>query len=150
MSQNILSEKSTKNILLEHLNIISNFLNKDIFKLGTFDFLLFILNTLHEELISYPDNIPRTGKLKSFNSQVNELEKSKKQFNNYYSTQYFKSIISDLFNWIRREERFCFFCNAKIKKKKFSYSFQAFPIISFDLDEIITYITQEKLENAFI
>ena len=141
-------DNKIENVSLKPMNIILNFLNKDISNLSTFDFLLFILNTLHEELISYPDNIPRTGKLKSFNSQVNELEKSKEQFNNYYSTQYFKSIISDLFNWIRREERFCFFCNAKIKEKKFSYSFQAFPIISFDLDEIITYITQQKLEKS--
>ena len=101
-SQNIISEKPTKIKLIEHLNIIFNFLNKDIFKLSTFDFLLFILNTLHEELISYPGN-----RLISFKSQfINDISKSKEQFINYYSTQYLKSIISDLFNWIRREERF--------------------------------------------
>ena len=142
-SQNILSEKSTKNILLEHLNIISNFLNKDIFKLGTFDFLLFILNTLHEELISYPGS---RGRLISFKSQyINDVSKSKEQFNNYYSTQYSKSIISDLFNWIRRKERFCSFCNEKSREYRFSYSFQAFPFIFFDLDKIIDYVTMHHL-----
>ena len=140
-SQNILSEKSTKNILLEHLNIISNFLNKDIFKLGTFDFLLFILNTLHEELISYPGS-----GLISFKSQfINDISKSKEQFINYYSTQYLKSIISDLFNWIRREERFCSFCDEKNSENRFSYSFQAFPFIFFDLDEIMHCATMQHL-----
>ena len=68
-SQNILSENHTKIKLIEHLNIIFNFLNKDIFKLSTFDFLLFILNTLHEELISYPGN-----RLISFKSQfINDI-----------------------------------------------------------------------------
>ena len=123
-SQNILSENHTKIILLEHLNIISNFLNKDIFKLGTFDFLLFILNTLHEELISYPGS---RGGLISFKSQyINDVSKSKEQFNNYYSNQYLKSIISDLFNWIRREERFCFFAMKKIEKTDFLIVFKHF------------------------
>ena len=92
------------------MTIIINFLDKTISDTNTNDFLLFILNTLHGELISYPDNVPRTGKLISFKSLINDLEESKELFNNYYSIQYFKSIISDLFNWIRREERFCFFC----------------------------------------
>ena len=142
------ADKKIESISLKPMNIILNFLNQDLSKLRTFDILSFILNTLHEELISYPDNIPRTGKLISFNSQLNELEKSKEQFNNYYSTQYTKSLISDLFNWIRREERFCSFCNAYNQEKKFAYSFQAFPILSFDLDEIIKYITEQKLSKA--
>ena len=108
--------------------------------------MLFILNTLHEELISYPGS---RGGLISFKSQyINDVSKSKEQFNNYYSTQYSKSIISDLFNWIRREERFWIFCNAKLKKKKFSYSFQAFPIILFDIDEIAEYAKNQKLYDA--
>ena len=145
-SQNILSEKSTKNILLEHLNIIFNFLNKDIFKLNTCDFLLFILNILHEELISYPGS-----GLKSFKSQfINDISKSKEQFINYYSTQYLKSIISDLFNWIRREERFCSYCDSNNihSNQKFTYSFQAFPIILFDIDEIAEYAKNQKLYDA--
>ena len=103
--------------------------------------MLFILNILHEELISYPGS-----GLISFKSQfINDISKSKEQFNNYYSTQYLKSIISDLFNWIRREERFCSFCNEKSRENRFSYSFQAFPFIFFDLDEIIDYVTERKL-----
>ena len=143
------TDKKIEKLSLKSMNILLNFLNNDIFNLSTFDFLIFILNTLHEELISYPDNIQRKGKLISYNSQfTNDIIKSKEQFSEYYSTQYFKSIISDLFNWIRREERFCSFCdsNNQIEKfKKFAYSFQTFPIISFDLDEIVEYITQHKL-----
>jgi hypothetical protein len=128
--------KENNIISLESMNIILNFLNKDISRMNTYDFLLFVLNTLHEDLISYPDNIPRTGKLISFNSQLNELEQSKEQFNNYYFNQDFKSIMSHLFNWKRREERFCSFCNSNNQEKKLAYSFQAFPIILFDLDKI--------------
>ena len=146
-SQNILSENHTKIILLEHLNIIFNFLNKDIFKLNTCDFLLFILNILHEELISYPGS-----GLISFKSQfINDISKSKEQFINYYSTQYLKSIISDLFNWIRREERFCSYCDSVDsidKNQKFTYSFQAFPIILFDIDEIAEYAKKQRLCDA--
>ena len=134
------------------MNIILNFLDNDISKKSTYDFLLFILNTLHEELISYPDNIPRKGKLISFNSKfTNDIEESKNQFNNYYSTNYFKSMISELFNWIRREERFCSYCDSKSyvdskgKNQKFTYSFQAFPIILFDIDEIAEYAKNQKL-----
>ena len=143
------NEKENKKISLEKMNIILNFLDNDISKKSTYDFLLFILNTLHEELISYPDNIPRTGKLISFNSKfTNDIVKSKEQFDNYYSTQYLKSIISDLFNWIRREERFCSFCDSKCQNKKFAYSFRAFPIILFDLDEIAEYAKKQKFYDA--
>ena len=142
------TNKGNNQISLEPMNIILNFLNKDISHMNIYDFVLFVLNTLHEELISYPDNIPRTGKLISFNSQLNEIEKSKEQFNNYYSNQYFKSIISDLFNWKRREERFCSFCDSNNQNKKYAYSFQAFPIILFDLDEIAESGAKQKLYNT--
>ena len=144
-----------KKISLKQMNIILNFLDNDISKKSTYDFLLFILNTLHEELISYPDNIPRKGKLISFNSKfTNDIEESKNQFKNYYSTNYFKSMISELFNWIRREERFCSYCDSKSnadsedKNQKFTYSFQAFPIILFDIDEIAEYAKNQKLYDA--
>jgi hypothetical protein len=142
------TNKGNNQISLEPMNIILNFLNKDISHMNIYDFVLFVLNTLHEELISYPDNIPRTGKLISFNSQLNEIEKSKEQFNNYYSNQYFKSIISDLFNWKRREERFCSFCDSNYQNKKYAYSFQAFPIILFNLDEIAESGAKQKLYNT--
>ena len=161
------NDTDNKKISLEQMNIILNFLDNDISKKSTYDFLLFILNTLHEELISYPDNIPRKGKLISFNSKfTNDIEESKNQFNNYYSTNYFKSMISELFNWIRREERFCSYCDSnsyvdsnsyddsnsyvdsKDKNQKFTYSFQAFPIILFDIDEIAEYAKNQKLYDA--
>jgi hypothetical protein len=149
------NDTDNKKISLEQMNIILNFLDNDISKKSTYDFLLFILNTLHEELISYPDNIPRKGKLISFNSKfTNDIEESKNQFKNYYSTNYFKSMISELFNWIRREERFCSYCDSnsyvdsKGKNQKFTYSFQAFPIILFDIDEIAEYAKNQKLYDA--
>ena len=141
-------ENENKDIsALSEINIILNFFDKNISDNNLYNFLLFILNTLHEELISYPDNIPRKGKLISFNSQfTNDKEKSIEQFNQYYkSNLYLKSIISDLFNWIRREERFCSFCDSKCQNQKFAYSYQAFPLILFDLDEIYDYVTKQKL-----
>ena len=141
-------ENENKDIsALSEINIILNFFDKNISENNLYNYLLFILNTLHEELISYPDNIPRKGKLISFNSQfTNDKEKSIEQFNQYYkSNLYLKSIISDLFNWIRREERFCSFCDSKCQNQKFAYSYQAFPLILFDLDEIYDYVTKQKL-----
>ena len=63
-------------------------------------------------------------------------------------------MISELFNWIRREERFCSYCDSKSyvdskdKNQKFTYSFQAFPIILFDIDEIAEYAKNQKLYDA--
>ena len=142
------SENENKGIsALSQMNIILNFLDKDISDKNLYNFMKFLLNTLHEELISYPDNIPSKGKLISFNSQfTNDKEKSIEQFNQYYNSNlYLKSIISDLFNWVRREERFCSFCDSNCQNKKFTYSYQAFPFILIDIEEIIDYATRQKL-----
>jgi hypothetical protein len=146
------TEKIDENVSLKQMNIILKFLNQDISKKNTYDFLIIILNTLHEELISYPDNIPRKGNIISLSIPYNELEESKKQFYNYYNyPHYLRSLISDLFNWIRKEQRRCSFDNTKqiqegeIKCRKSAYSFIAFPVILFDLDEIYQYATEQGL-----
>lgn len=120
-------EKS-ENPSLKEMNTIIKFLSQDKTIKSTYDYFLFILNELHEELISYKDNFPRSEKLISFESPFNDLENSKNTFFHYYKQQYSKSIISDLFNWILRKNKTCNHC------KNISYSFQAFPLISFNLD----------------
>jgi len=131
-------EKS-KNPSLKEMNTIIKFLSQDIKIESTYDYILFILNELHEELISYKDNFPRSEKLISFESPFNNLEISKNIFFNYYEQQYSKSIISDLFNWIIIKNKTCNQC------KNTTYSFQALPLISFNLDSIIA--TKNKEGN---
>ena len=149
------TDKLDENVSLKQMCIILKFLNKDIYKKNIYDLLFFILNTLHEELISYPDNIPRIGNLISFHSDFNELEQSKMQFYNYYNShQYFSSLISNLFNWIRREQRECSFDNTQqkqdggLKCRKSYFSLQAFPIVLFDLDELNQFAIDQNLYRA--
>jgi len=133
-----------KNPSLKEMDIILKYLNNnlnkdlDINKVSTSECLLFILGQLHEELLSYPDNIPRQDNLVSFGNNFGEINTSKNEFYYYYNQTYSKTIISNLFNWIRRAKRTCNICNQS------SYSFQAYPLIVFDLDHIVQYILQSK------
>ena len=131
-------------IILKYLNNNLNKnknLNLNINDLSTSEYLLFILEKLHEELLSYPDNIPRQEKLISFESNFGEINASKKQFYQYYNQTYTKTLISNLFNWIRRVKRTCNICNQS------SYSFQAYPLIVFELDHIKQYLNQYGKQN---
>ena len=133
-----------KNPSLKEMDIILKYLNNnlnkdlDINKVSTSECLLFILGQLHEELLSYPDNIPRQDNLVSFGNNFGEINTSKNEFYYYYNQTYSKTIISNLFNWIRRAKRTCNICNQS------SYSFQAYPLIVFDLDHIVQYMFQSK------
>ena len=129
-----------KNPSLKEMDIILKYLIKDsninLNKVSTSEYLLFILGQLHEELLSYPDNIPRQEKLISLENNFGEINASKSQFYYYYNQTYSKTIIANLFNWIRRAKRTCNICNQS------SYSFQAYPLIVFDLDNIVNYMNQ--------
>ena len=138
----IYDEGGPTNPSLKEMDIVIKFLSQTISKQNntksTYDYILFILNQLHEELISYEDNVPRSEKLISFESPFNKIDISKNVFFNYYNKQYSKSIISDLFNWVLRKNKTCNHC------KKTSYSFQAFPIIAFNLDSIFRSLVKNK------
>ena len=126
-------------IILKYLNNnLNTKINSNLNALSTSEYLLFILGQLHEELLSYPDNIPRQDNLVSFGNNFGEINTSKNEFYYYYNQTYSKTIISNLFNWIRRAKRTCNICNQS------SYSFQAYPLIVFDLDHIVQYILQSK------
>ena len=134
--------KPDEYVSLKQMDILLKFIDKDITNKSIYDYLMIILELLHQEFISYPNNIPCQDKLISFNSPYGQFENSKNIFYNYYNNEYKKSKISDLFNWIRREKKICNKCN------KYTISFQAFPILLFNLDKIDNFLTQYNLYNT--
>ena len=134
--------KPDEYVSLKQMDIILKFIDKDLTNKSIYDYLMIILELLHQEFLSYPNNIPCQDKLISFNSPYGQFENSKNIFYNYYNNEYKKSKISDLFNWIRREKKICNKCN------KYTISFQAFPILLFNLDKIDNFLTQYNLYNT--
>ena len=134
--------KPDEYVSLKQMDIILKFIDKDLTSKSIYDYLMIILELLHQEFLSYPNNIPCQDKLISFNSPYGQFENSKNIFYNYYNNEYKKSKISDLFNWIRREKKICNKCN------KYTISFQAFPILLFNLDKIDNFLTQYNLYNT--
>ena len=134
--------KPDEYVSLKQMDILLKFIDKDLTNKSIYDYLMIILELLHQEFISYPNNIPCQDKLISFNSPYGQFENSKNIFYNYYNNEYKKSKISDLFNWIRREKKICNKCN------KYTISFQAFPILLFNLDKIDNFLTQYNLYNT--
>ena len=134
--------KPDEHVSLKQMDILLKFIDKDITSKSIYDYLMIILELLHQEFLSYPNNIPCQDKLISFNSPYGQFENSKNIFYNYYNNEYKKSKISDLFNWIRREKKICNKCN------KYTISFQAFPILLFNLDKIDNFLTQYNLYNT--
>ena len=120
--------KNQENVSLEDLDIIINFMDKDCSTKDLYNYLLLILQLLHNELIVFPYNFEQEN-LVSYNSAFGDRQASLEQFYAYCSNTYKPSPISNLFNWIRRETVICM-NNTELN------SFQAFPIILFDLDEI--------------
>ena len=134
--------KPDEYVSLKQMDILLKFIDKDLTNKSIYDYLMIILELLHQEFISYPNNIPCQDKLISFNSPYGQFENSKNIFYNYYNNEYKKSKISELFNWIRREKKICNKCN------KYTISFQAFPILLFNLDKIDNFLTQYNLYNT--
>ena len=134
--------KPDEYVSLKQMDILLKFIDKDLTNKSIYDYLMIILELLHQEFLSYPNNIPCQDKLISFNSPYGQFENSKNIFYNYYNNEYKKSKISELFNWIRREKKICNKCN------KYTISFQAFPILLFNLDKIDNFLTQYNLYNT--
>ena len=96
-------------ISLKEMDILINFLSPSITKKELYELLNFILQTLHNELIPFPQNL-NPENLESYDSPFNDRNNSLVQFNNYYfsnnnnndnnDNSYKKSLISELFNWI--------------------------------------------------
>ena len=134
--------KPDEYVSLKQMDILLKFIDKDLTNKSIYDYLMIILELLHQEFLSYPNNIPCQDNLISFSSPYGQFENSKNIFYNYYNNEYKKSKISDLFNWIRREKKICNKCN------KYTISFQAFPILLFNLDKIDNFLTQYNLYNT--
>ena len=134
--------KPDEYVSLKQMDILLKFIDKDLTNKSIYDYLMIILELLHQEFLSYPNNIPCQDKLISFNSPYGQFENSKNIFYDYYNNEYKKSKISELFNWIRREKKICNKCN------KYTISFQAFPILLFNLDKIDNFLTQYNLYNT--
>lgn len=104
----VINDIYNKKISLEHMNIILNFLSPNITKKDLYDLLNFILQTLHNELIPFPQNLNQEN-LISYDSPFTDRNNSLAQFNYYYSqnnnNSYKKSLISELFNWIREKSQ---------------------------------------------
>ena len=133
------SKKSGVNISLSKMNVFMKFVNKDISKQNDYNYFISILTFLHEELVNFPNEFPGKEPLISFNSPFDELDNSKNIFYSYYENTYKKSIISNLFNWIRREDKYCLRC--QITK----YSYQSYPSLLIDLDDIDKFLTENKM-----
>ena len=131
--------KPDEHVSLKQMDILLKFIDKDITSKSIYDYLIFILDLLHRELLPYPYNIPCLDNLISYNSPFDQFEKSKKIFYDYYNSIYKESIISELFNWIRRERKTCKNCY------KSTFSFQSFPILLFNLDSMDEFLTKNNL-----
>ena len=128
----IYNKDNKKNVSLNKMIIINNFLSPDIGKEDLSDYLSFVLQSLHNELIPFPKNVNQEN-LISFNSPLEQRESSFAKFDNYYNDKvrneknYKSSKISELFNFIIEKK---VSCNSNF----FISSFQAFPLIIFNIE----------------
>ena len=84
------------------------------------DFLIFIIGKLHQEL-NEPDQNPQSYAIVEKNDPLSN-------FISYFTSNY-KSIISNLFNWMNQVKRICSNCKAQI------ISYQTFPYLILDLEK---------------
>jgi len=131
------SKNNNKSISLEQMDIIINYLSPDIAKKDLSEYLHFILQTLYNELLQFPQNLNHEN-LISFESPLKYRDESYNKFNDYYNKNnvYKKCIISELFNWIMEKKVVC-------NDNFYSSSFQAFPFIIFDIDLLF----KKEIEN---
>jgi hypothetical protein len=128
---------------LSKLKTVINFINPEINSTkspkSTNEYFLFLMDTLHEELKEKKGNdIIHKGLIKY--DKINDTKEiSLKNFLNEYN-QYYDSIISRNFNWIRQTKIECVECNNSV------YSFQSIPFLEFDLDEIHEYVITHQTE----
>ncbi len=129
---------------LKELKIINDFIEEGINDRSLDKFLLYFLDTLHEELNCSEFKKNNKISLVSFNSPYDSEINSWSNFVGYYQN-YYQSIISDCFNWIRKENNKCTECHNSV------FSFQAFPFIVFDLEKTYEFIisNQTEYKNLF-
>ena len=137
--EQLYSKIEIKENYVEAFNIILHFLAPGKSNIHMDQYLLFILDTLHDELNKSLFKKTNQINLISFESPLNTEEKSIQVFSVYYN-DYYKSIIADNFNWIRKRNYRCQKCSISL------YSLQALPYIEFDLDEIHKYTFQQHTE----
>jgi hypothetical protein len=97
------------------------------------------MDTLHEELKEKNQDDPIHKGLIKYDKINDTKEKALKNFLNEYN-QYYDSIISRNFNWIRQTKIECAECNNSV------YSFQSLPFLEFNLDEIHEYVITHQTE----
>ena len=100
---NYINGKSKVFDIVKKMSILLNFLDEDISKKDITEYLNFILQILHNELLIIPDNLKQQN-LISYESPLDDRTISLNNFYNYYKNSYKKSIISDLFNWIKEKK----------------------------------------------
>ena len=141
--------KSEQDDILKKMSIIINFFDEDIAKKDITEYLNFILQILHNELLFIPNNLKQEN-LISFESALSDRNESLNNFKNYYASIYKSSIISDLFNWIKEKKVDCYLYNRPLYS-----SFRTFPLIEFNFDLLYRNRNQNKdlildLTNCFI
>ena len=128
---------------LSKLKTVINFINPEINSTKSLksinEYFLFLMDTLHEELKEKKGNDPIHKGLIKYDKINDTKEKALKNFLNEYN-QYYDSIISRNFNWIRQTKIECVECNNSV------YSFQSIPFLEFDLDEIHEYVITHQTE----
>ena len=128
---------------LSKLKTVINFINPEINSTkspkSTNEYFLFLMDTLHEELKEKNQDDPIHKGLIKYDKINDTKEKALKNFLNEYN-QYYDSIISRNFNWIRQTKIECVECNNSV------YSFQSIPFLEFDLDEIHEYVITHQTE----
>ena len=125
---------------IEKLKIILNFIDPENDKKSLDQYILFILDILHDELNESEKKKTNQISLLSFDSPFNTENESLNIFSNYYN-EYFKSKISELFHFIRKKYIICHQC-----KESSFYSFQAFPFLIFDLKKVYDFIILQHTE----
>ena len=128
---------------LSKLKTVINFINPEINSTKSLksinEYFLFLMDTLHEELKEKNQDDPIHKGLIKYDKINDTKEISLKNFLNEYN-QYYDSIISRNFNWIRQTKIECVECNNSV------YSFQSIPFLEFDLDEIHEYVITHQTE----
>lgn len=122
---------------LSKLKTVINFINPEMNSTKNLksinEYFLFLMDTLHEELKEKKVNDTNHIGLIKFDKKADTKEKALKCFLDEYN-QYYDSIISRCFNWIRQTKIECAECNNSV------YSFQSLPFLEFNLDEIHEYV----------
>ena len=125
---------------IKKLGIILNFMDPQNANKSLDQYLLFILDTLNDELNKSEKKKTERISLLSYDSPFNTEINSFKIFEEYYRN-YYKSAISEMFHLIRKRNIICLQC-----KLSSLFSFQAFPYLTFDLKIVHEYIITEQTQ----